>query len=106
MTHSPVNHKDCQRLWQRVVLMALADATNPEPDVGNWDDRRSYRESPRWIAANGKDFRMACALAGWDADFIRDNFMAGKINHKDLVSAEESRQKKAWKNRERKRKWG
>jgi len=74
-----------QRLWQGVVLLALSDATVDDP--GSRDMARARDEARTWITRAGRDYRMVCALAGWDPEFIRDSFVSGRVDHLRLKSA-------------------
>lgn len=76
-----------QILWQSVVYKALIDATALNP-YGR-EDRLAKFVADRWFRLGGRDYREVCALAGVDSDFIRDNYMAGKIDGK-LLRAKES----------------
>ncbi len=84
-----------QFLWQAVLFKAFMDATyQPQPQYGNnarfantpvaVGKRRAYnieqRHAIAWIERGGSDFRMVCAMAGMDPDFLRDQFMAGKVD--------------------------
>lgn len=71
-------------LWQMVLLAGLQHALGKplsyyEKPKGRARTFESYRS---WIGS--KDFRIVCALAGIDADFILDKYHAGKIDVKML----------------------
>lgn len=84
----PSEEDACRDLWQHVILQALMDATHPNKDSTNPDDRRARREAPAWISDCGKNFRMVCDLAGWDADFISEAFRDGRIRYESLKRAD------------------
>ena len=65
-----------KRLWQRVLIVALADATAKGGDPRNRLDRAQARE---WVREGGKDFRKVCSLAGIDPDGIIEAFKAGRV---------------------------
>ncbi len=74
-------------LWQSVLLLGVMDAVSTNLRItfegGGGDTRPSeleQRKAAQWITRGGRDFRMCCALAGIDADMIRDRFMAGQID--------------------------
>ena len=67
-----------QRLWQTVVMKALTDATAAHP--ASTDDIRARRDADDWVRSGGRDYRLVCALAGLDPDFIREAYVAGRID--------------------------
>lgn len=81
-----------QRLWQSVIEQAINDGLtlqkrmayrSPNTDHSIRDAKRTdaeLRQADAWIRAGGKHFRKCCALAGYDPDFIRECYVAGKIN--------------------------
>jgi len=71
-----------QVLWQSVVYKALIDATAVNPS--GREDRLAKDAADRWFRSGGRDYHQVCALAGIDPDFMRDNYMAGKIDGKLL----------------------
>lgn len=74
-----------KRLWQTVVFHAVLEALYE----GNDREARMFKESAdRWIRRAGRDFREACGLAGIDPDFLRDAYVAGKVDRRMLKSAE------------------
>jgi len=76
-----------QRLWQAVVYRAAMDALNPtDSDEG----LKAQREADVWLRRNSKDFRRVCNLAGIDPDFIRDAYVAGRIDAQLLKSVEKA----------------
>jgi hypothetical protein len=81
--------QEARALWVAVVHQALVDAT-AEP-VRRKEASRSTRTHHRilvlnrrradlWIKGGGRDFREVCALAGIDADALRDAYTGGRIN--------------------------
>jgi hypothetical protein len=72
MTESPE-----RAMWQQVVVLALLDATVETP-VGS-EARLAKRTAIAWITMGKRDFQEVCANAGFDSDFVRDRFLAGKI---------------------------
>lgn len=51
-----------RRLWQAVLLLALADATAPRTARTGFD----RREARDWLDAAGPHFALVCDLAGLD----------------------------------------
>jgi hypothetical protein len=88
-----------QRLWQSVVLQAILDATQKPQIVKNKYTRKA-RKNPdgtlmraysyernaadAWIRGNSSDFRMVVSLAKMEPDFVRDAYMAGRINREAI----------------------
>lgn len=64
-------------LWQSVLLQALTDATY---DGANDDLLREKRDADGWLRGFSRDFRRVCALAQIDPDFVRESYVAGRIN--------------------------
>lgn len=64
-------------LFQGVVMQALRDATE---EYGNKKPSREHKEAVCWITHGGQEYRQACDLAGMDHEFIREKFLAGRIN--------------------------
>jgi hypothetical protein len=77
-----------KKLWQSVVLKALTDATAEDP-YGS-DNLRAKRDAQSWLESGGKDFRMVCALAEMDPDFVREKYLGGKIDAKLLRASEDA----------------
>lgn len=67
-----------QILWQSVLLKAITDAAaiNPAGD----ENKRAKTDADNWLRGGGRDFRRVCDFAGFDPDFIREKYIAGKIN--------------------------
>lgn len=66
-------------MWQSVVLKAVTDAYG----IGTGDTHAPHiarRQADIWLRGNSPDFRMVCALAGMDPDFIREAYVSGRIN--------------------------
>jgi len=72
-------------LWQRVLEQAFVDATHPG---GSKEVRREQPTADAWVSRCGKDFRFVCTLAGMDADFLSDNYRAGRFSRDHLKAAE------------------
>lgn len=73
------------QLWQTVLFTAVKDALEGQ------DQERPELErfrADRWIRSNGKDFRLVCALAGLEPEFIRSAYIAGRIRLDLLVASE------------------
>jgi hypothetical protein len=70
-----------QILWQSVVLRALLDAT------GN--DEKERTEADAWIRFGGKKFQAVVTMAGMCPDFVRDAYIAGRVNPDLLRSLED-----------------
>ncbi len=101
-----------RQLWQSVIIRAVLDAARDDMDEieADMDDdketiriknvrRRAYnteqRQADAWLRGNSEDFRHVCSLAGFDPGFIRDAYMAGRINVDDLKGGEEARKRYA-----------
>ena len=67
-----------QKLWQTVVIRALTEATAVDPYGA--EARQAKHEADAWLRRGGKDFRMVCDLAGFDPHFVRDNYVAGRVD--------------------------
>lgn len=67
-----------KRLWQTVLMKAALDATADNPYSA--ENRYAKREADRWFRHSQRDFQTVCALAGMDADFIREAYIDGRIN--------------------------
>jgi len=63
-----------QRLWQEVILNAMVEAqyqgTNKEHLTPKW-------QAEAWLRGESRDFKEVCALAGWDADAVREAWAKG-----------------------------
>ena len=70
-----------RELWQQVVLLALLDAGTKSASSSL--DRH---QADRWLRSGGADFALVCNLAGFDPAFVRDNYVAGRINLRALRS--------------------
>lgn len=67
-----------QRMWQTVIIKALTDAT--AGGMSRRDDRRAEIEAESWLRSGGRDFFIVCTLAGFDPHFIREKYIAGRID--------------------------
>lgn len=67
-----------QKLFQSVIIKALDDATLVDP--ASQEDRAEKRAADAWIRRAGKHFRFICSLAGFDPDFISEQYIAGNID--------------------------
>lgn len=67
-----------QKLWQEVVLKAVRDATADDPQ--KQEDRHAKRQADAWLRTNSRDFRDVCMMADLDPDFIRDSYVAGRVD--------------------------
>ena len=74
-------------LWQEVVLRAFLDATNDFNPRGNSEGARAKRHATFWISHGGTDYYRVCNLAGFDPDFMREAFLAGRVDAAMLRSA-------------------
>ncbi len=83
-----------KRLWQTVVLRAVIDGLSDKKS-GDTTERAARREADAWIRAAGSDFREVCSLAGFDPQFLRDAYQAGKIDIKALQSFERYKSERA-----------
>lgn len=77
-------------LWQTVVHTAILDATALRKDGNNPGAPRAERAAAdAWIRSGGKWFRHVCALAGYDPDFLRGAYLAGRIDRAVLTRSPE-----------------
>ncbi|KFI34295.1 hypothetical protein CG51_05285 [Haematobacter missouriensis] len=65
------------RLWQSVVLVAVRDALAPANSFHAKADKIS---ADRWIRQAGAQFRAVCIMGGIDPDFLRDRYVANRID--------------------------
>jgi hypothetical protein len=86
-----------QALWQAVILQAVRDAesaTSTRVVAPGETGGFGARVARNWILDCGKDFRFACALAGWDHDFISKAFREGTLTQERLYPEEGKRRRK------------
>lgn len=73
-----------QTLWQEVVIQAVIDALwagNEFTPRGTYAPAATYRgQASAWIEGNSENYRFACEMAGFDPDFLREAFIAGRID--------------------------
>lgn len=50
-------------------------------------DDLKRQQAHRWLSGVSKDFSMVCSLAGFDPDFIRDAYRAGKIDYTTISNS-------------------
>jgi hypothetical protein len=89
-----------RRLWQAVITQAVRDAESvtstrlKAPGDTLFDGSRAARQ---WLVKAGTDFRLVCALAGWEPDFISEAFRDGRLTGAKLVSedAQKRRERRA-----------
>ena len=79
-----------QNLWQQVVLQAFRDATSNFNEGGISENARAKREAIFWITHGGYDFHLTCTNAGFDPDFLREAFLAGRVNGEALRAAQKT----------------
>jgi hypothetical protein len=72
-----------QILWQSIVLRALLDAT------GN--DEKERTKADAWIRFGGQKFQAVVTMAGMCPDFVRDAYIAGRVNPDLLRSLEDKK---------------
>jgi len=73
------------KLWQHVLMQAMIDATFTGDTTENC---RAKKLSIKWMTKAGKDFHTVCNLAGMDPDFVRESFLAGRVDGELLRSAQ------------------
>jgi hypothetical protein len=73
------------KLWQKVLMQVIIDATFTGTTLENCREKKA---SINWITKAGKDFHTVCNLAGMDPDFVRDSFLAGRVDGELLRSAQ------------------
>ena len=79
-----------QRLFQATIIQAFLDATFDGSGGASSTTPLDTRSAADWIKDCGRDFRMICDCAGWDAQFLSDAFKAGRVDGKLLRRSEES----------------
>ncbi|MBO29653.1 MAG: hypothetical protein CML61_13015 [Rhodobacteraceae bacterium] len=78
----PENFDPLTELWASVILRAVLDAHSTSEQR---DERQARRQARIWLEGRTEDFRMVCALAGLDPDFIRDGWASGRITPERLT---------------------
>jgi len=63
-----------QRLWQQVILNAMVEA---QYEGNNRDHLTAKWQAESWLQGTSRDFHEVCALAGWDADAVREAWAKG-----------------------------
>lgn len=79
--------QSCRLLWQSVLLCAVADALceNPSRDKNTAGTSvLAKHQADSWIRGNGRWFRQVCDMAGMDPKFVRDAYIAGRIDRRWL----------------------
>lgn len=69
-----------RELWQTVVYHALIDATHEVTPNTTSAVAADKREALAWITGGGQDFRDVLTWAGMDHTFVRESFLAGRVN--------------------------
>jgi hypothetical protein len=68
-------------LWKTVVYQAFRDAGGPDIKyMGKMVPSKDKSEATAWIRAGRANYRLACYLAGLDADFLRESFLSGRMD--------------------------
>lgn len=69
----------------------MVDATwTPNRDGGGRREAmQDKRNADAWIRGGSKDYRLACIMAGLDPEFIRDSYIAGRIDRARLKNLTE-----------------
>jgi hypothetical protein len=83
-----------RELWQQVIVRAILDAEmnirkSPRQSEVK-EDLRTRDEAREWLRGKTQDFSTVCHLAGFDPNFIRDRYAAGKIDIKLLRTGEKT----------------
>jgi hypothetical protein len=79
-----------RRLWQQVILQAVRDAESiSSKRISATGETGGYgaRKAREWIVDCGRDFRLVCAMAGWDADFVSEAFRDGRLTLDRIADA-------------------
>jgi hypothetical protein len=79
-------------MWCAVLSMAVTDATGTiraKNANARKEAARLRNEARDWLLRDSRDFRLVCALAGFDAEAIRD--AAFKLARRDWPSQKPSR---------------
>lgn len=64
-------------LWQQVLLQAVRDATQENPQ--GRDNIAAKRNADSWLRS-GSELHVVCALAGMDGHFVREKYCSGQID--------------------------
>ena len=87
--------KNEQRLWQQVVFLAVKDALEPDEPIRAHGSGKVLRYWPSidklnaiwWIHDGGREYETACNLAEIDPEFLREAFIAGRVDTELLSKA-------------------
>jgi len=83
-----------QRLWQTVVMRAIIEGLSDKETCAALE-RKERRKSDAWIRAGRQDFQTACAMAGFDPQFIRDAYVGGRIDLRALNNFDKYKNERA-----------
>ncbi len=86
-----------QEIFQAVIERALMDAFW-DGEIKNKGGIRSEAicardQADTWLRGMSKDFKTICHLAGIDPHFLRDNYVAGKIDRVEFYNAQAAKSK-------------
>lgn len=72
---------------RRQIFAATIERAALDADGRAWGTTvHERREADRWFRQGGEDFHHVCSLAGFDPDFIREAFLAGRLTSGTLRS--------------------
>lgn len=80
MTEPTTDADHARKMWQAVILLAVEDAL-----LTGAENVKERHKADSWLRGMSKNFRLVCSLAGMDPDFIRDAYVAGRIDVKILA---------------------
>ena len=76
LTYFRTDHSRERQLWCAVIGRAVLDATWPDGPTGITRERaRQREEARRWFVDGGHDFCVACEVAGFDANTLRNKML-------------------------------
>jgi hypothetical protein len=65
-----------RQLWCAVIDRAMHDALDRIATVSGAAERHKIRDDARaWFRRNGREFRAACEMAGFDPDYLRTRIL-------------------------------
>lgn len=73
-------------LWQTVLILGVKEAL--EGQRKDFDKTIDHRRADAWIRDGRQDFRLVCALAGFDPEFVRDHYISGRISLERLIASD------------------
>lgn len=75
--------KEYRRLWQGVIIEALAELAGIQPSDGKQHKEYYQRHAHRWFFIDNPDFHTVCDYAEWHPEYVRS--IAAKVLKKKPV---------------------